>query len=169
MWWQHLCHHGQGCGRTLAGASALLSGWACSRCGDQVFPGFSLFWLFWMGTAASETVPEWGGKLEGESNPPSWVESWLKITGNENRGNIWVQLLHHFRRARSSCCLWATAVVTPLLQPHRWHVPSAGTAAVPAQRPPATLCPAPGVLGEPGGSGCAAPAAVPPARPAGRL
>lgn len=101
-------------------------------CGDQALAVLPVPWGqhgSWMGTAASDTVPEWRGKLEGESHPPSWVESWLKITGNENRGNIWVQLLHHFRRARSSCCLWATAAAAPLLRqaaspaacPHRWN------------------------------------------------
>lgn len=106
-----------------------------------IFPVFPLFWLLWVGTAASETVPEWRGKLEGESNPPSWVESWLKTTGNENRGNIWVQLLHHFRRARSSCCLWATAIVTPLPLPG-WQMSPAH------HRPPgifSSCSPVPGV------------------------
>lgn len=167
MWWQHLCHQGRGLeGHWLepplsSVAPGLQQVWG---------PGFpsSLFWLFWMGTAASETVPAWRGKLEGESNPPSWVESWLKTTGNENReggtsGSSSCTTSDGRRAAAASGRqrLWLRSSSE---QPHRWNRSCPGH-----QPPPAPAPGVPPVLGEPGGEPglcCPVRAAPGPPRPA---
>lgn len=126
-------------------------------CGDQVSQVSVLAVLpvpwgqhgSWMGTAASKTVPEWRGKLEGESNAPSWVESWLKTTGNENRGNIWVQLLHHFRQQLLP--LDSGGDSTPpssMARPHRWNRGCPGTSATSHPLPLARGSPGAGGAGE---------------------